>query len=95
MEEKHKVIELFFEERATIYQKFEDIYEKLISRVTRQEFEGFRKSQTKTLEEKMSEIDAQILELIPNSLREVLPEIEMRLRRTDQIEPLIERVDDL
>lgn len=58
-----------------MHEKIEDIYNRLIDKVTRDEFEGFRKSQLKNFEAKMEAIDEQLLQILPISLRKLLPEI--------------------
>ena len=52
MEDKLKAVELYFSEREIINSKIEDLYSKILRFVTNDDFEGYRKSQAKMIQEK-------------------------------------------
>ena len=52
MEDKLKAVELYFSEREIINSKIEDLYSKILRFVTNDDFEGYRKSQAKMIQER-------------------------------------------
>ena len=60
IEEKTKAISLYFSEREVFNAKIEDIYNRILKFVSKDDFEGYRKSQAKMIEEKFEEIQRNI-----------------------------------
>lgn len=90
LEDKTKAISLYFSEREVIDSKIEDIYCKILRFVTKDDFEGYRKSQTKMFQEKFHNIEEEINKILPEDLKRLLPSMAVRLQAVEEL-PEIKR----
>ena len=67
-------------ERDLIRQQYDELYTKIIHSVTKEDFEAYRKSQKIIMDDQMKEIKKDIDETLPESLRVILPSVELKLK---------------